>query len=399
MDSPSRENMLTLVVNAGSATLKLSLFSTQTILLKATIDRLDATLAGNPHAVIQNDKLAKEFDGEISAKDSEQALQWFFNWLDENHPAFRPSAAGHRVVHGGDRFSTPELVTPDVLRGLEELIHLAPLHQPHNLGPIRALMDREPSLPQVVCFDTAFHSRQSRLERTYALPREYYDKGVKKYGFHGLSYEYITSQLQAIDSKVANGRTIICHLGSGASICAVHAGRSVASSMGFTALEGLTMGTRCGSIDPGVLLYLLAEEELRVSELNTLLYNQSGLLGLSGISSDMRDLLASMEPSARHAVDHFCYRIAKEIGSMVPILGGLDTVVFTGGIGEHAPEIREHVCNRIACFGAKLDLQANGQNNTILHCQDSNIGLFVIPTNEELMIAQHTRRLISAAGN
>ena len=303
---------------------------------------------------------------------------------------------GHRVVHGGAEYSDPQVLTPALLARLETFVPLAPLHQPHNLAGIRALLMARPDLPQVACFDTAFHHGQPELATLFALPRRYRDEGVRRYGFHGLSYEYITGALAGAMATPATGRVVVAHLGNGASLCAMQDGRSVASTMGFTAVEGLPMGTRSGSVDPGVLLYLMEQHGLGARELTDLLYKQSGLLALSGFSNDMRDLLASSEPAAKLAVDYFCYRIARELGSLAAALGGLEALVFTGGIGEHAAAVREQVCLQSAWLGIDLDTAANTRHAQRITRPDSRTTVWVLPTNEELVIARHTRRLLLA---
>jgi len=277
---------------------------------------------------------------------------------------------------------------------LEKLIPLAPLHQPHNLAPIRILMERTPQLPQMACFDTAFHRSNPPLTQMFALPSELTESGVRRYGFHGISYEYIASVLLKFDERAARGKTIVLHLGNGASMCALQAGVSMASTMGFTALDGLPMGTRCGALDPGVMLYLMDERRMDARALEKLVYHQSGLLGVSGISSDMRTLLASSEPRARLAIDLYCYRIRREIGSLAAALGGLDAIVFTGGIGENSAVIRERVCRDAAWLGVELDPAANAAGGPRISAPGARASAWAIPTNEELMIARHTRQLL-----
>lgn len=331
-------------------------------------------------------------DGEVY--DHQAALSDLLNWLKEKPDLPDVVAAGHRVVHGGKEFSDPQRLTPEVITRLEAFIPLAPLHQPHNLAGIRALSAVQPDLPQVACFDTAFHFGQPEVARLFALPLIYRQEGVQRYGFHGLSYEYIAGALAEKMGTAATGRTVVAHLGNGASMCAMHDGQSVASTMGFTAVEGLPMGTRSGSLDPGVLLYLLERHGMGVRDLNNLLYKQSGLLGLSGISNDMRELLASNDPNAKLAVDYFTYRIARELGSLTAALGGLDALVFTGGIGEHAATVREQVCTRSAWLGIALDAAANAKDATRIDQTGSRTAVWVLPTNEELIIARHTRVLV-----
>ncbi len=310
---------------------------------------------------------------------------------------YRIVAAGHRVVHGGMKFTSPALIDSDTLSSLKSLISLAPLHQPHNLAAIEAVAQQAPGLPQVACFDTAFHRTQPSVAQAFALPRRFTDAGVLRYGFHGLSYEYIASVLPEVDAAAAAGRTLVAHLGNGASICAMKGCRSVASTMGFTALDGLPMGTRCGAIDPGVLLYLIEQHRLDARTLEHLLYHESGLLGVSGISSDMRTLLASSDPRAAEAVDLFIYRIGREIGSLAAALGGLDALVFTGGIGENAPTIRARVCREAAWLGVQFDEAANAEGGPRISLRGSPVSAWVVPTNEELIIALHTKRLLPAA--
>jgi acetate kinase len=298
------------------------------------------------------------------------------------------------VVHGGVDYAAPVRLTAGIVTDLEQFIPLAPLHQPHNLTPIRSLLDKRPELLQVACFDTAFHRVQPAVAQAFALPAEITDRGVRRYGFHGLSYEYIASALPAFDPRAADGRSIVLHLGNGASMCAMQGGKSVASTMGFTAVDGLPMGTRCGSLDPGVVLYLMDELKMEPRAIEKLLYQQSGLLGVSGVSSDMRTLLGSDDPKAKFAVELFIYRIGRELGSLAAALGGLDALVFTGGIGEHAGPIRERVCKSAAWLGVDLDPVANTAGGPRISTAGSRIPAWVISTNEELMIARHTRRIL-----
>ena len=387
---PSEHNLVA-VINAGSATLKFSLLGSKESVLRVLIERVGEE---EPRAIIKDSSGNSVLDGPVPTNNHQEALAWLFDWIGQENPTLKPIAIGHRVVHGGDGLQKPILVTAEVIKTIESLIPLAPLHQPHNLSPIRFIADKFPKLPQVACFDTAFHASQSTIERMFALPRLWSEKGIKRYGFHGLSYEYIASRLPEIDPGAASDRTIVCHLGNGASLCALHAGLSVATTMAFTALEGLPMGTRCGSIDPGVLLYLLDQEQLSVKELANLLYKQSGLLGVSGISSDMRDLLADPSTEAAEAVEYFCYRIARAIGSLAAALGGLDALVFTGGIGEHAAPVRARICELSRWLGVAIDTEANQESRTSIQSEASSIKVLVIPTNEEMMIATHVRQLI-----
>ncbi len=386
-----------LVLNAGSSSLKFSVFldgEPPTPILRGQLE----SILTEPHFT------AKDRSGRVIAERKWQngtglghqgAVAFLFEWgrgsVLEGH---RIRAAGHRVVHGGVRYEQPVRVDAGVLAALEDLVPLAPLHQPHNLAAIRAVAAAAPQLPQVACFDTSFHRTQPGVAQLFALPRSYTDEGVRRYGFHGLSYEYIASVLPNIDPPAARGRTVVAHLGNGSSMCALKGGRSMASTMGFTALDGLPMGTRSGALDPGVLLYLMDRHGMDARALEKLLYQESGLLGVSGISSDMRTLLMSPDPRAAAAIDLFVYRIGRELGSLVAALGGLDALVFTGGIGENAAVIRARVCRDALWLGIELDETANDSGGPRISRPGSRVAAMVIPTNEELMIAQHTRHLL-----
>ncbi|QFY42058.1 acetate/propionate family kinase [Candidatus Methylospira mobilis] len=378
------------VVNAGSSTLKLSLFEGCIRRLSVLADRLDGP---DSRVSIRNEDGAVCFDAVIAVDGHHGALAWLFDWLAAERPQIRLMAVGHRVVHGGDLLTESVLVTPAICEQIRALIPLAPLHQELNLDAIEFIARRFPELPQVACFDTAFHTTAGPMERMFALPRRYLEQGIRRYGFHGLSYEYISGRLHVMETDLAGGRSIVCHLGNGASLCAMKRGRSMATTMAFTALEGLPMGTRCGSIDPGVLLYLLEHEKMSAAELSDLLYRKSGLLGISGISQDMRDLLADNTPTAAEAVEYFCYRIAREIGSLAAVLGGLDTLVFTGGIGEHAQWVRARVCALSRWLGVDIDLSANTRHADVLSTWSSAVRVLIIPANEESVIAGHTVRI------
>jgi acetate kinase len=306
---------------------------------------------------------------------------------------------GHRVVHGGLRYTRPILVDDAILADLEEFNPLAPLHQPHNLAAIRVLRKRSADLRQVACFDTSFHATIPAVAQAFGLPRKFTEQGVRRYGFHGLSYEYISSVLPGVDPEAAKGRTVVAHLGNGASLCAMMSLKSAACTLGFTAVEGLVMGTRCGTLDPGVMLYLMDECGMNTRDLETLIYKESGLLGVSGISSDMRTLLESKDPHAAEAVELFVYRIGREIGSLAAALGGLDALVFTGGIGENAAPIRERVCRAAGWLGLALDEKANAGGGPRISREGSRVRAWVIPTDEELMIALHTRQVLSGKDN
>jgi acetate kinase len=382
-----------LVLNAGSSSVKFSVFLAQS-------GALEPMLRGQIEGLFTKPRFeAKDPDGnKLEAKawpDGTQlghvgAIEHLVGYLRAQCGEHELRAVGHRVVHGGLAYSAPVRIDASVLATLEQYVPLAPLHQPNNLAPIRVLLERQPNLPQVACFDTAFHSTQPALAQSFALPPEITDRGVKRYGFHGLSYEYIASMLPSVDARAATGRTVVLHLGNGSSMCALQHNRSVASTMGFTAVDGLMMGTRCGAIDPGVILYLIDELGMDARAIEKLIYQQSGLLGVSGISSDMRTLLASSEPRAKLAVDLFVYRIARELGSLAAALGGLDAIVFTAGIGEKAAVIRERVCAAAAWLGVTLDASANAANGPLISTPQSTAAAWVIPTNEELMIARHT---------
>ena len=331
--------------------------------------------------------------------DHGKAMALLVEWGQTREAARDIAAVGHRVVHGGTLFDGPVLINETVLSQLEALDPLAPLHQPHNLAGVAVLRALEPSLPHVACFDTAFHRHLPELAQRFALPREYHDAGIRRYGFHGLSYEYIAEVLpEVVGPAIAGGRVIVAHLGNGASMCALRDRRSVETTMGFTALDGLPMGTRCGNLDPGVALYLQGEWGMSTAEVNELLYHRSGLLGVSGISNDMRTLLASDESSAREAIDLYVYRINRELGALTAALGGIDALVFTGGIGEHAAPIRAMVCGLARWAGIRLDAAANEKKHaTCISAPDSDTAVWVIPTNEEWMIARHTRTVIDSA--
>ncbi len=346
--------------------------------------------------------LAKGTDGKVLAandlsadvRDGRTAIDALASWLRSNYGRARVLGVGHRVVHGGTAYAQPTIVTPKVLADLYELVPLAPLHQPHNLAAIEAVFEQLPDVPQVACFDTGFHMGRPHIAGIIPLPMSIRKTGLQRYGFHGLSYEYVTSTLAEIAPEIATRRTIIAHLGSGASLCAVDGGKSVDTSMGFTALDGLCMGTRPGTIDPGAVLYLFQTLGLTEKEVEDILYKKSGLLGISGISNDMRDLLGSRAPEARLAVDYFVYRATKEIGALAAVLGGIDGFVFTAGIGENSPEIRRRICEASSWLGVELDTEANANGGPRISTARSKVSTWVVPTNEELMIARHTGSLL-----
>ena len=389
-----------LVINAGSSSIKFVVFVTE------AGRPLEPAIRGTITGIGTAPRfLARNADGETlvnrawsrAENPSEEALlKELVAWIEARIGGHRLVAAGHRVVHGGSTFAAPILVDMPTMRALEDLVPLAPLHQPHNLAAIRWLGRAHPSLPQVACFDTAFHAGRSETAMRFALPRALYDEGVRRYGFHGLSYEYISRALADIAPALHRGRVVVAHLGNGASLCAMRGGVSVDSTMGFTALDGLLMGTRCGNLDAGVLLYLLAQGK-GFAELQKLLYHQSGLLGVSGgISSDMRELIASERPEAAEAIDLFVYRCVREIGAMAACMGGCDGIVFTGGIGEHAPLIRERVSAGCRWLGVELDPDANARGNGRISTPASRTAAWVIPTDEEQMIARHTLAVLKA---
>ena len=382
------------VVNAGSSSLKFSLFANDADGLLEIVDGHFDGVYGTTRFVARDNSGQSLVDRrwEEAPLGHAGALEELLSFLGghaEEH-GYQVRAVGHRVVHGGLEYTTPVRLDTTVLARLETFIPLVPLHQPHNLATVHALLERRPELPQVACFDTAYHASQPELARIFALPPEYTEAGVRRYGFHGLSYEYISHVLPGVDARAASGRSVVLHLGNGASMCAMQGGRSVASTMGFTAVEGLPMGTRCGAMDPGVILYLMDQRNMDARAVERLIYQESGLLGMSGVSSDMRTLLETDAPGAKLAVEYFVYRIGRELGSLAAALGGLDAVVFTAGIGEHAAPIREAVCRDAAWLGLEFDADANDSGGPQLHAEGSRVAAWVIPTNEELMIARHT---------
>jgi acetate kinase len=386
------------VLNAGSSSLKFSLFVQAGDHLELVVRGQAEELQTAPSFVAKRasgETLASHRWGEGTQLGHDGALEHIVAFLQDQAQGLRLLGVGHRVVHGGLKYAQPVRMDLAAVKDLEQFIPLAPLHQPHNLTPIRLMLERQPGLPQVACFDTAFHRVQPELAQMFALPMELHDEGVRRYGFHGLSYEYIASMLPQIDPVAAAGRTVVLHLGNGASMCALAAGKSMASTMGFTAVDGLPMGTRCGALDPGVILYLMDQRGMDARAIEKLIYNQSGLLGVSGVSSDMRTLLASSEPRAALAVDLYVYRIARELGSLAAALGGLDALVFTGGIGENSAAIRARVCCGAAWLGVNLDEPANLAGGPRISTADSRTAAWALPTNEELMIARHTQRLLT----
>lgn len=390
-----------LILNAGSSSLKFAAFDASErldLLLSGRIESLSTAPRFQAHDA-SGERLSEKQWGRGEALDHAAAAEFALAWLArEGMRDRRLVGAGHRVVHGGQRFTRPARIDAATLAELRSLSEIAPLHQPQSLAAIDAVREAHPDLPQVACFDTSFHRTQPAVAQRYAIPRRFTDAGVRGYGFHGLSYESIAGALREVDASAAAGRTIVAHLGAGASMCAMRDGRSVATTMGFTALDGLVMATRCGSIDPGVLLHLSRRERLGPDEIESLLYERSGLLGVSGVSGDMRTLLASDDPRAKDAVDLFVYRAARAIGSLAAALKGLDALVFTGGIGEHAAPVRAAVCRACAWLGVDLDEPANERGGPRISVPGARVGAWVIPTDEALMIARHTARELGLRG-
>ena len=385
-----------LVLNAGSSSLKFSVYQAgDGEWLLATRGQIEG-IGTSPlfSARDSSDRRLTMPRLADTVRDHGSALEALASWLRAQFPGASLLGVGHRVFHGGSWFAAPVVVTLPVLEQLRRLVPLAPLHQPYNLAAIDAVARRLPGVPQVACFDTAFHRGHRDEVDLVPLPLEIRRAGVQRYGFHGLSYEYIASMLPRVAPDIASGRVIVAHLGSDASLCALNSGHSVDTSFGFTALDGLCMGTRPGTLDPGVVLYMFQGLGLSPKEVETVLYKRSGLLGLSGISNDMRDLLASPYPAARLAIDYFVYRTAKEIGSLAAVLQGIDGLVFTAGIGEHSTVIRARICQASSWLGVELDPAANGQHEPRISTPRSRVSVWVIPTNEELMIARHTRSLL-----
>lgn len=401
LDAKSDEIML--IVNAGSSSIKFAVFTANAT---PSVNNLlcDGQLSGIGHTVhfrVLDQKKVVLVDQFFTEKTNyETVISNFLNWIKRYYADKRLIAAGHRLVHGGDRYITPTFINDKVLGELQHLIPLAPLHQPYNIAAIVALQKYYPNLVQVACFDTAFHYTNEKVATNFALPRELTEEGIRRYGFHGLSYEYIASVMESVmGRKLASRRVIVAHLGAGASMCALKNGQSIASTMGFTALDGLPMNSRCGNLDPGVVLYLMQEKKMNADQIAHLLYNQSGLLGVSGISDDIRTLLASPDPHAAEAVELFVYRISRELGSLAAALGGLDALIFTAGIGEHSAPIRSKVGAHAAWLGVEVDEQKNlavasnmdGHGGMCISPKNAKTSVWVIPTNEDLMIARHTQ--------
>ncbi|NII09328.1 acetate/propionate family kinase [Oleiagrimonas sp. C23AA] len=387
-----------LTLNAGSSSLKFALYG-----LGAN-DALDLHARGQLESITQAPHLTvHDRDGHCVHEQRwahhgsgfHTLLGHVLDWCDSHLGGDRLVGVGHRIVHGGPEHDRPQRLTPALIAAIQALVPLAPLHLPHNLEPVRAVAAHRPKLAQVACFDTAFHHAMPEHAKRFALPDPMYQDGVRRYGFHGLSYAYIAERLRQQAPELAAGRVIVAHLGNGASVCAMRHGHSQDTSMGFTALDGLVMGTRCGRLDPGVVLYLLQHEGLSADDVQELLYKRSGLLGVSGIDADMRTLLASHDPAAERAVDLFVYRLVREIGALVAVLGGVDGLVFTAGIGEHAAPIRARTCAALGAFGVQLDETANQAHKVLISAPDSRVQVRVMATDEEHMIAAETRRVLA----
>ncbi|HEY7698195.1 MAG TPA: acetate/propionate family kinase [Vicinamibacteria bacterium] len=386
-----------LVLNAGSSSLKFCVYRRPSVENWRPEARGQVEGIGtSPRLTVKDAAGEKLADQKLDAtvRDGRGAIDALALWLRSKYGGARVLGVGHRVVHGGARYARPVVVTREVLKELYELVPLAPLHQPYNLAAIEAVFERLPDVPQVACFDTGFHRGHAAVAELVPLPRDLCKSELKRYGFHGLSYEYIASVLPEVAPEIAGARVLVAHLGSGASLCALKEGKSVENTLGFTALDGLCMGTRPGALDPGVVLYLFQNLGLSAKEVEGILYKKSGLLGISGISNDMRDLLGRSEPEACLAVDYFVYRAAKEIGALAAVLGGIDGLVFTAGIGENSAEIRKRICGASAWLGVALDVEANARGGPRISVPQSKVSAWVIPTNEELMIARHTGSLL-----
>lgn len=390
-----------IVINAGSSSLKFSLYGVSdhepAALARGQIEGLNTS----PRLKIKNAGGHILVDGRVEHSAQgfghPEAFAHFSNWLNDHFAAgYSPVGVGHRIVHGGSKFTSPTLIDDDVVAEIEKLIPFMPLHLPSNLAAVKAVMQSRPDLPQVACFDTSFHQGRAKVTQRFGLPESFYKAGLQRWGFHGLSYEYISGRLKKLSPAAAKGRVIVAHLGNGASLCAMQNGRSVDTTMSFSVLDGLPMGTRCGKLDPGAILYLM-HTGMSLPAIEDLLYKKSGLLGISGVSSDVRDLLASDAPLAAEAIEYFVYRIACEIGSLTTALGGLDGLVFTAGIGENSPEIRQRICDRLSWLGIALDPLANQRSAAWISQPGQNPSVWVIPTDEEAVIAAHTLKMIRAA--
>ncbi len=387
-----------LTLNAGSSSVKFALFkageSEPELVAKGQVEGIGTA----PHFIAKDAEgalLAESYWKPVGGGEGHAvAFRQIWRWLSDALEGKSLLAVGHRVAHGGEQYTHPVIIDEDVVRELTRLVPLVPLHQPHNLASMRAVSRNHPKLLQVACFDTAFHRRRSAVSDCFAIPHDLYEQGIRRYGFHGISYEYITDRLGKIAPDLSQGRVVIAHLGSGCSMCAVHQGKSVETTMSFSALDGLPMGTRCGTLDPGVLLYLMRQERLGVEALEDMLYKRSGLIGISGVSNDMRALQESNEPRAKKAIDYFLYRIGQSLGALTAALGGLDALVFTAGIGENDPTIRARVCEDAAWLGFEVDPMANERQDLRISVEGGTPSAWAIPTDEERMIAMHTFKLV-----
>ncbi|TYB85382.1 acetate/propionate family kinase [Oceaniovalibus sp. ACAM 378] len=392
-------NGVVLTLNAGSSSLKFAVFDSETASMTARISGKITGIGGEPFFAARDangralDKgLLETLDPSL---DHEQLIALLFPWLEEHHGDRPLLAVGHRVVHGGQRFNEPTRISDEVLAALEAFVPLAPLHQPHNLAAIRAVSTWQPDLPQIACFDTSFHAGQRQLAKLFALPRALSNEGIIRYGFHGLSYEYIANILPDHLGELATGRVIVAHLGNGSSMCAIKNQQSVATSTGFTALDGLMMGRRCGNLDPGVVLYLMQVKGMTADAVTDLLYRQSGLLGVSGISNNMHVLQQSDDPHAREAVQLYCYRAASVLAGLIPAIGGLDALVFTAGIGENSTVVRAAICAQLEWLGIAIDPVSNDMNAVKISAAGSAVEVLVLPTNEEVVVASACRKLVA----
>ncbi len=395
-------NQRVLTINSGSSSLKAALYwmgEQESLRLSVEVSRIGSSVGSvGSRLRITNAGGATLLDQQNSLPDHNSALHELFAWLTQHEAGQGLDAVGHRIVQGGQRYREPQLITPDLLAALQELTPLDPDHLPQAINGIQFVKRYYPALPQVACFDTAFHRQMPKVARTYALPGHFYDEGIQRYGFHGLSYEYITEDLRTLDGAAADGRVIIAHLGNGASMAAIRGGKSIDTSMGFTPTEGLVMGTRAGDIDPGLLLYLIEEKKMTLEAVRTLINKRAGLLGVSGTSADMRDLLEreATDPRAAEAINLFCYRAKKYLGAYAAALGGVEILVFTGGIGERSATIRERICAGLEFLGIRIDAARNQGNAPVISGDDSRVKVRVIKTNEDLMIARHTIKIIQA---
>ena len=394
--SHTKQGILT--INAGSSSIKFALFPlAHPISPEAEVSGQIDGIGTNATKLVAKDRAGERIADQAIVGDAvshTQALDAMLQWFLATYTGWQIVSVGHRVVHGGDRYSAPIVVDETVLGHLESFIPLAPLHEPHNVAGIKALQALLPEVPQVACFDTAFHRSQPEVAQLFGLPRALTAEGIKRYGFHGLSYEYIARALPQ-HSHRADGRVVVAHLGNGASMAAMVNRKCVATTLGFSTIDGLMMGTRCGNLDPGLVLHLMETKGLSVKDMTRILYKESGLLGVSGISQDMRTLLASSKPEAREAVDLFCYRIARELGSLAAAAGGIDALVFTGGIGEHAAEVRRRVCLQAEWLGIRVNPEANARHDVVISAGNSNVDVLVVPTNEEWMMAHHAQTLLA----